>query len=142
MADVFGLVFGDTYGEVFGPSVDPPDPSFSGGFIDRFRNYLMGTFTTVATYQGSNTASEADAIPFGQAYGFLQIPSGSPITSVALHASHDGTTFGALKFEGTALTLTVSAGEVHALPTQVYGCPYLKLITNAKGNISMSIVRS
>ena len=72
--------------------------------------------------------------------GMIHIPTGSSITSLTWHTSHDGTTYVAAQdSEGAAVTQTVAAAKSYPIPDALYGAPYLKAVSNASGNVHVTL---
>jgi len=76
----------------------------------------------------------------GFAGGSVQVPAGSSITTLTFYGDHDGSdTFGALYDNlGAAVTLTVAASRVTQLPDALFGVPYIKIVADAEGDVTIS----
>lgn len=92
---------------------------------------------------GLNTAiGTTEEIPFETASGgTLYIPAGSPITSLTFYAApvRSGTYLPLYDKAAAAVTMTVSAGKCYELPGAVFGCLALKIITDAAGNVDLTV---
>ena len=114
----------------------------------------VNTYDGGRTYSGTvavNTAvSTTEAIPAkGMCKGSIYVPTGSSITGLTVHASHDGTTYYAVQEQsfqiqasddgGVYLSLPVimevTADEMVQIRDAVFPCVALKLVGNAAGNI-------
>ena len=71
--------------------------------------------------------------------GSVSIPAGSTITTLTYYGCHTqgGTHLVLLDSDGVAVTQTVAASRVIDMPAAVFGLPYLKIVSNADGAVSI-----
>jgi hypothetical protein len=68
--------------------------------------------------------------------GRIIVPSGSPLTTLTFHESHNGTTYvAAYDINNTAVTMTVAAGRSYPLPPTLNPSRFIKITGNADGSI-------
>ena len=71
--------------------------------------------------------------------GSVHVPNGSTITTLTFYALHaaGGTCVALYDADHVAVTLTVAANQVVELPASVFAIPFMKLVGNAAGNVSL-----
>ena len=81
--------------------------------------------------------ADAETIYFAHADGArIIVPTGSSLTTLTFHESHDGTTFvAAYDSTGTAVTLTVAAARSYPFPSTLNASKYVKIVGNADGEV-------
>ena len=71
--------------------------------------------------------------------GSIQLPTGSSITTLTYYGCHTkgGTHVALLDADGVAVTQTVAAVRIVDLPAAIFGLPFLKILTNADGAVTV-----
>lgn len=110
-----------------------------------FRGHSGGSAPKGLTIACDTTIGNCKAVPFAdRAFGGVIIPSGSTITSLEVYVcdeDEDGTYVplyndsGAVKVNGA---VAVAASRGYALPDECAGHYFLKFISNAAGNITVT----
>lgn len=68
--------------------------------------------------------------------GRIIVPTGSSLTTLTFHESHDGTTYvAAYDANNSAVTLTVAAARSYPLPSTLNAARYIKIVGNADGTV-------
>lgn len=77
--------------------------------------------------------------------GVIHVPAGSSITSLTFHAATEsnGTYLPLYEERGSgataACTRTVSAGKSYELPAAISGAPFIKIVADAAGSVTISL---
>ena len=81
--------------------------------------------------------ADAETIYFAHADGArIIVPTGSSLTTLTFHESHNGTTFvSAFDSTGTAVTLTVAAGRSYPFPSTLNAAKFVRITGNADGTV-------
>jgi len=96
---------------------------------------------TVAGVAVDTDIAASDRIPYGSfEAGEIHVPSGSSLTSLTWHSSHDGTTYVAAQdAAGSPVAQTVAAGKAYPMPAALAGCKWLKAVGNADGTVHLTL---
>ena len=100
---------------------------------------LSTTIVSVALNTAVATTAE---IKYGSyAHGFVLIPAGSSITSLAWHVAEKpgGTYLPAYDEDGVVVTKTVVHTRAYAIPSALSGAPAIKAVVNAAGTVSVTL---
>jgi len=97
-------------------------------------NYTNPTVTVDSTLAD---AEEIDVRNY--AGGSVHVPHGSSLTTLTFYSLHaaGGTMVAAYDNANVAVTLTVSADRVVQLPDAIFGFPFIKMVGNADGEVSL-----
>lgn len=92
----------------------------------------------------TSVSTTARVLREGFPFGSFQVPTGSSITSVTWYGSNYASEAGgsAKDEDGVAVQVqTVSAGEIHSLPSSLCGYKYVLPVTNAAGDLYLHLER-
>lgn len=94
---------------------------------------------TVALTDAVGTTQEIDYSKYAD--GSIRIPAGSSITSLTFHgAATRGGTFAALyNASNAAVTRTVAAERIYAIPDECRGLAAIKIVANVAGTVGLSL---
>jgi hypothetical protein len=108
---------------------NPVTTPMSRGFDD--------STTTVAV---NTVLANAAVVEFNKhAGGSVSVPAASSLTTLTFYACHTrtGTFVPLYDANNVAVTLTVAASRVVALPDALFGVPYFKMVGNANGTVTI-----
>ena len=87
---------------------------------------------TIATSVGSSEEIFMENADGGR----IIVPSGSSLTTLTFHESHNGTTYvAAYDANNSAVTLTVAAARSYPLPSVLNASRFIKITGNASGTV-------
>jgi hypothetical protein len=99
------------------------------------KRVMLRTGVETATIADGETTSSSLAVD-GRMPTYVAVPAGFDGTSLKPQGSMDGTTFfdiyEADDTDASAITLTVAASRIYALPTECYFLPHIRFVASAQ----------